>query len=361
MVGSGTSVVIAKLLGHHALGFDKDPFAILLADVWCNPPDSDDLIEAGTLVLEKASVASKTVGPYPSYADPETRTFIDYWFDEDSASQLNSLAQQIKKVRPLPSRNALWCAFSRLIISKQAGASRAIDISHSRPHKVREFGASKPLDQFPGQVQRVAVSCLQVGRQSDGSARLRRGDSRRLPLPDASVDLTITSPPYINAIDYLRGHKFSLIWMGWSIRQIRQIRAASVGSEVGLRSKRINPVETRALRAGGDVSRLSSRYQAILCRYVRDMRRLLEEVSRVTATEGRLLLVIGDSTIRGVFVRNSQILVELASSVGFSLANITSRDLPPRRRYLPPPTAKSGQLDSRMRTEVVLEFTRGLR
>ena len=33
-------------------------------------------------------------------------------------------------------------------------------------------------------------------------------------MQQGSVDLTVTSPPYLNAIDYLRGHKMSLVWMG---------------------------------------------------------------------------------------------------------------------------------------------------
>ncbi len=34
MVGSGTTVVTARILGHHAIGFDTDPLALLIAKAW---------------------------------------------------------------------------------------------------------------------------------------------------------------------------------------------------------------------------------------------------------------------------------------------------------------------------------------
>jgi hypothetical protein len=36
------------------------------------------------------------------------------------------------------------------------------------------------------------------------------------------VDLIFTSPPHLNAIDYLRCSKFSLVWMGHSIAALRE-------------------------------------------------------------------------------------------------------------------------------------------
>jgi hypothetical protein len=39
------------------------------------------------------------------------------------------------RVHDEATRDVLWCGFSRLIITKSAGASLAMDLSHSRPHK----------------------------------------------------------------------------------------------------------------------------------------------------------------------------------------------------------------------------------
>ncbi|QLQ06260.1 MAG: hypothetical protein HZY76_09565 [Anaerolineae bacterium] len=58
------------------------------------------------------------------------------------------------------------------------------------------------------------------------------GDAQALPLPDTSVDLIVTSPPYAsNAIDYMRAHKFSLVWLGRPIAALTQRRKDCIGGE----------------------------------------------------------------------------------------------------------------------------------
>ena len=52
-----------------------------------------------------------------------------------------------------------------------------------------------------------------------------------LPLADGSVDLIVTSPPYANAIDYMRAHKFSLVWLGQPIANLSHLRGKYIGAE----------------------------------------------------------------------------------------------------------------------------------
>lgn len=43
--------------------------------------------------------------------------------------------------------------------------------------------------------------------------------------------LVLTSPPYLNAIDFLRCSKFSLVWMGYDVAAVRKIRGVSIDAE----------------------------------------------------------------------------------------------------------------------------------
>jgi hypothetical protein len=67
---------------------------------------------------------------------------------------------------------------------------------------------------------------------------------------------------------------------------------------------------------------------------------------------------VGDTTRRGVFVRNSEALVHLGEVHGLDLVERTQRALPPNRRYLPPPSSDDAgeALDARLRNEVLLTF-----
>lgn len=362
MAGSGTTVVTARLLGHKGLAFDTDPLAVLIATGWVTDVKGDELSKAGERVLKKAQTLARGMLPrdaYPPAADDETKQFVRYWFDDTARKHLASLATAIDDDQDERLKVLLWCAFSRLIIVKNAGASRAMDVSHSRPHRVYDRAPLKPFDGFERALRVVRANAPFTDGRRRPTAIVRHGDARRLPIDDASVDMVVTSPPYLNAIDYLRGHKFSLIWMGHGVGHLRAVRAANVGTEVGASVNSETPIVHRAVAKMG-IKGLPNREVGMLRRYAQDMGNVLAEVARVLKPAGKAILVVGDSTVRGQFVANSRGLTVLAADVGLGLARRRTRPLPPNRRYLPPPewTPAGENLQGRMREEVILTFAR---
>ena len=208
-------------------------------------------------------------------------------------------------------------------------------------------------------MQAVVDNCPQAGSGTNGpSAVVKLGDARKLDIPTGSIDLVLTSPPYLNAIDYMRCSKFSLVWMGHSISEIRAIRGESVGTEQSLDealgSNSINSI-IKGLRL---TPQLPERNRGLLARYVWDMQRSLAEVARVLCHGGRAVYVVGNSTVRGTFIKNSSIVEAAAKQNGLTLHSRQSRALPANRRYMPPPKkgASGAGMDSRMRREVVMLF-----
>jgi DNA modification methylase len=362
MMGSGTVLALARSKGHKAYGFDIDPLAVLISKTWTESCCSVEVRELADLVLATANtIHSKLASEeaYPACADEETRSFIDYWFDEDARRQLTALADSISAVDNEGARRILWCAVSRLIIAKKNGVSLAMDLSHSRPHKVFTTAPIKPFDKFIASVEKVLQSVLDKKAVGRGPApSLKIGDARKLPLRKGSIDVVITSPPYLNAIDYIRCSKFSLVWMGYSIAGLRKLRANSVGTEVGAGAPiNDNEIDTiiKALRVR---TKLSSQKRSILGKYIDDMRCSIRETSRVLKTGGTVVYVVGENTIRDTYIRTSVIVRHLAQNAGLVLVNHRTRSLPANRRYLPPPSLKNGNMDTRMRHEVILTFSK---
>jgi adenine-specific DNA methylase len=362
MAGSGTVLAVARANGHRAFGVDIDPLAVLLADVWTGTVDAERIRGKAAEVLDRAKSAFDLLPAgqaYPAGSDDETRDFIRYWFDDYARRQLVALAAVISRLHDNSTRKVLWCAFSRLIITKTAGASLAMDLSHSRPHRQFTRAPIKPFNRFIAAVEMVIANCPQSSSGTVGPATVvKRGDARKLEMEDESIDLVLTSPPYLNAIDYMRCSKFSLVWMGHNVSEIRQIRGESVGAETSsdeaLEASWVKSVikELRLRPA------LSSRDHALLARYAWDMGHALGEASRVLRRRGRAVYVVGDSMSRGTFIRNSMIVTLVAQRHGLSLVSRQSRSLPANRRYLPPPkrTKSDDMMDARMRREVVLAF-----
>jgi SAM-dependent methyltransferase len=359
MSGSGTTLAVARALGHSAIGFDTDPLAVLIAKAWCEDVDVKRLRRAAKGALRRAAAALARMSireAYPFGADEETRRFIRYWFDQRNRKELTALSTAILRVSDERVRTLLFCGFSRLIIAKQAGASLALDLAHSRPHRVEgKATIVRPMSAFAAEIERICDRAPFPSPSATSIADIREGDARALPLRAGSVDIVITSPPYVNGIDYQRTTKFSLVWMGYSVSELRKVRGDNIGTEAAGRSKETTEAQQAALRAMGSVGRLPDRTMNILRKYVRDMDAALREIARVLRTDGRAVIVIGDSTIRGTYVRNSRALLVLAEACGLQQVLVRRRRLPPNRRYLPPPR-HAEQLDLRLRTESILHL-----
>ncbi len=362
MMGSGTVLAVARSKGHRAIGIDIDPLAVLISKVWTTSVDPDAVQDKAVDVLDRAVdifARLPTRNAYPRGADQLTRQFITYWFDDYARRQLTSLVMAIERVKDDTVRNLLWCAFSRLIITKQSGASLAMDLSHSRPHKSFARAPAKPFRNFLGMVNRVVPNCIDKNSKNRGPAtQTYEGDARALPLESHSVDLVLTSPPYLNALDYIRCSKFTLVWMGYRIEELRRLRSQSVGTE-SCRAKIADDKDIAHLITDLKLRpALGTKDKRPLARYIYDMRLAVHEVSRVLKPGGRAIYVIGENTIKGTYIRNSHIVSAVAELAGLSLIERRVRRLPANRRYLPPPTSRHSvaALDARMRSEVILSF-----
>ena len=66
-----------------------------------------------------------------------------------------------------------------MIITKDAGASRARDVSHSRPHVVREKAAIDPIERYVASAELVALrhQAARALSQRTGITHLERGDA----------------------------------------------------------------------------------------------------------------------------------------------------------------------------------------
>src|SRR5262249_46313017 len=119
------------------------------------------------------------------------------------------------------------------------------------------------------------------------------GDARKLTLRGGTVDAVITSPPYLNAIDYFRTSKFSLIFLGSRLSELRSTRASAIGSEVGLPAGQLPaPLEVLVDKGVSDIRR-----RPMISRYLSDLQAALAESYRVLKPGGRALYVMGPSIL----------------------------------------------------------------
>jgi len=350
MMGSGTTIVESSMLGRAAIGYDIDDLANRICKVKTTPikrlclvPPLLQKIADRAEFLKETDTVTDFIG---LHFDDKSKEFLDYWFYESTQRELaalmiamNEVTEQLNKSDRSVIKNFLELNFSSIIITKSGGVSRAIDLAHSRPHLVKNKKPKNAIKQFIIRSRKNLRSLDELGKKIKTPVSIRIGDARNLKLqqPDESVDLIVTSPPYANAIDYMRAHKFSLVWFGKKIEELGEKRGTYIGSE------RIGNLEDIASLPDfvEDVItqiRLRDKKKAkVFRKYLIEMKKVLEEMYRVLKADSSIILVVGPSTMRGYQVDTHKCLAQIAINLEnpLLLAGIKQRNISRNRRMMP--------------------------
>jgi len=362
MAGSGTVLRQAIAMGHEAIGFDMDPLAVLMSQVWTTPVDDKIVEEELALVLEQIGKIDMRSASLPWMdRNSETQIFVDFWFGTSQKRELKRIAwalhnrtQMRLSAKRKAAVNVLRLALSRIIVTKEQSASLARDTSHSRPHKVTDQSDYDVLDGFIKSVGQLR-SRINASPVLEKPASICHGDARDLKLKDATIDAVITSPPYLNAIDYLRGHRMSLVWLGHPIEQLRTIRSTSIGAEKSRDGSSLEDPFEFVARAMCNSEELQPRLKPVVDRYAQDLIGMTAQIARVLKPSGEATFVVGNSCLNGIFIKNSDGVAQAASLAGMKAVSAIERDLPNGSRYLP---VTGDSLSKRMRTESVMTFAK---
>lgn len=372
MVGSGTTIVEAKILGRHAIGFDIDPLSCLIAKVKSTEVNEKAVDAASKALIER--VQQDTLGLYldkyiPQSEIPQIQQDFpnrEYWFSPPVREALANLSYHIGCMDiDEDVRNFLWVAFSSIILTKVSVAN-ARDIIHSRHHFFQHEVTPNPLAKFK---RRLGIMQKQMSQFRDlcmgyrqTSLVVGRADARNLPLDDKTIDLVFTSPPYATALDYTRAHFLAVGWMkkalGVSLNQYKSLAPNYIGTERGRSNLKLveDISSTNSLKAASVIDELAGfdkRRAYLLSRYFGDIYKTFLEIDRVLRVGGKAVIVVCPSHIRKVQVPTHQIFEEMAASMGLEIINEYVRTINANRRVLPYVRESFG---NRMSTEYVLVF-----
>jgi len=354
MSGSSTVPYVSRRLGRIAIARDVDPLSILLGRTRCAHPDPDIVRKFCGDVLKEARAAIYRVRAptrYVANLSDEDRAFLAYWFPTKAVLQLFALSDAICKRSADPAGVVGAIILSSLIISHENGASYARDLSRSRPHKVDSKKVRLPFDIWPEKVNAFSKFFDRTSTPMPlAPVSIKLGDARNLhDLEDESVDAIITSPPYLDAVDYIRTSKFSLIFLGCNLESLRAIRSTSIGTQVGLASGLgDSALDEMAEKCVSDAGR-----KAKVRRYLWDLKTVLDESFRVLRRGGLGLYILGPSILSRRDYDSIEVFSQIAEQAGLRAVGSTRRDLNATNRSMPPPNRQQrGQtINQRMTCE----------
>jgi DNA modification methylase len=375
MLGSGTTLVEAMRLGRRVIGCDIDPLARMIAVAKLTPMKAAKTLQAGYRIIDAAKRDYRQnrddlERELNLRFDEKTNEFINYWFPPQQQLELIAL---LKNIESLPEysedsdisqsqeriRDFLKIVFSSTIIAKSGGVSLARDLAHTRPHRDTEKNPNSAFVEFAKRLERnlIAYDRSRLKSQTmDTPFQIRAASAEKTGLANASVDLIVTSPPYANnAIDYMRAHKFSLVWFGWKIDDLTKIRARYLGHDTAS-DEEYDHLPEQCEKTLVRLAELDSKKAVALRRYFGEMSAVIAEMQRVLKKGKAAVIVVGTSHLRGMDVETQRGLAAIGEKVGFDLAGIGVRRLDRDKRMMPARwgNKRHSQIEERMHEEYVI-------
>lgn len=308
--GSGTVLLEALANGQHAAGADSNPLARLIARVKTRKLNLRHLEQAMRKLLGNLRRGPRSPASYPDVVN------IDYWFSPSVKRQLAEIRDRISCEDDSSIREFLEVSFSVCV----RGVSFA-DPRLSVPVRLRaeKYG---PNDQLRQRAQKAlrrlkdmdvfacfeAIVLRNLERLRATSAFLPSialcvaKDARSLTFADRSVDVILSSPPYVGAQKYIRASSLSLGWLGLASRpELRPLEDLNIGREhYRLADYRC---DTAVPMIAHDVfQRIAARNPLrahIAATYLVEMAEAVHEMMRVLKVGGHAILVLGNNTVAG--------------------------------------------------------------
>ena len=335
--GSGTVALETILSGRPALYADVNPLGRLITAV------KTRLIDLTALAVAYAEVRE-------GFRRSRTRTppdvvNLEKWFNPRVTSDLIRLRAAINALKDETLRDFMRVTFSA--VTRKASNS---DPRFSVPVRYRAGEVRNDVSvvdlfdaQFEANVARIAalgqVETLGVVKTVGADARhlmSPRGER----LPDQSVGMIISSPPYASAQKYVRASSLSLGWLDLApSKGLRRLEDQTIGREHHAKAGWANIGLTGIDHADALIAMIAKENQSrakIVSTYLIEMRAALAEAVRVLRPGGCLVLVIGDNTVCGHHFASSDylrlMLEDMKMTTILSLVDpIPSRGLMTRR------------------------------
>lgn len=338
--GSGTTLVEGVLAGYNTIGVDIDPLSAMISKVKTTRVDEIELKNIADWLIKE--IKAKKKGSFK----PDCET-IEHWFTKDATKKLSTIRSLIneipdkfddnKKVKDI--QDLLLICFSSIIrkVSNADNESQKTYVSHTKakePEEVNSLFFSQ-LELFIDRA--IKFSAITNPKTSSKIICSSSASSLEEKLKGIKIDLAVSSPPYIKAIDYIYNQMVELFWIGDLFQmQIQTKQNSKKNQYIG--NKQIKKTEFIGYTPYNTIlgiKRLDEKLQQVYdtdkknghkhsyvtFKYFTEMEKHFAEMSKCLSKNAHYVLVVGNSNVSNVFFDTAEFLIEIANRNDFVITN----------------------------------------
>ena len=333
-VGSGTTIVTAISEGFEASGTDINKIAILMTKVKATPINPEYLSNKISHIISRLSfletgIDSSVQGTLEPLIPAQHVDRIDYWFRPENKLELGMIFRVIDEEFDQAIKDFFLVAFSHIL--KNCSIWLQTSTKPTRDFKKKP---AKPFTAFKRQLSKMQkgnealykVTPVKVIEDIDSFLNIKISDARRQPVHDESVDLIVSSSPYVTSYEYADLHQLSTIWLDFA-EDLNQYKQEFIGTSFkAYEDKKLKSEIAQKIvhQMNNKSKKMSKEIEAFFI----DMQQVFDESYRILKKGGRCCYVIGDTRLKGVDILNAEVFAESIQYSGFVLDRIIKREIP---------------------------------
>jgi len=333
-MGCGTTIVSAISRGFMASGTDINRIAHLITKVKSTPIEPQYLDKKINQLLDKLKFLE--TNHYNLFGDgielliPQRHLErINYWFTEKNRDELGKILRMIKEEEDNNVKDFFLVAFSHILkncsiwLQGSTKPTRDLKKEGSLPYSALQRHLTKMKK---GNESFYKIVPEKVKRNIDQYLKIKIGDARNQPVFNETVDLVITSSPYVTSYEYADLHQLSTIWLDLA-DDLTEYKKQFIGTS----HKKYNNVMLKSYIALGiveNMGRIDKSKAKEIEAFFTDMQEVFDESYRILKIGGRCCYVIGNTRLKGVDILNAEVFAESMQYSGFKLDRIIKREIP---------------------------------
>lgn len=317
--GCGTTAFEARRNNIQFWGCDINPVATLIAKTKSRKYQKARLLSYLDAILFQFK-KSLTIDAYEAANER-----LKYWYKPTQYNELAHLKEIILLMTPAGSDYQMFflCAFSNILKPTSVWLTKSI-----KPQVDPEKIPAPVLQSFEQQCNFMITANDEVGELSDAQSEIVTSSVLSSEREMPTVDMIITSPPYVTSYEYADLHQLSSLWLDFA-EDYRELREGSIGS---LHHDYNFSRECKYLNSTGEkiVSQLMEQHKAkakSVAKYFLDMQAVATRAYAMLEAQGIALFVIGNTEYKGVRIDNAKHLSQSLLEAGFNRLLATKRKI----------------------------------
>ena len=337
--GSGTTLLESKIVGINSYGIDKNPLARLLSKVKTTPlfPKKPTLLSEKTeQLIHKIKNQKKSIN-LENQEDVNLHYNWRFWFEEKTMRELIHIKRTIRNFQfdSAKKTNQDLVDFFLIILAitiKKVSYLDEKQIKVKKDHDKVRKGLPSPTEVFYNMAKKQVKSIFQLNKNvidfPKTLVKIIGDDARNIKLKKNTVDLVVTSPPYLNAIDYPFAHKQELFILDLvKPDDYRPHSREYVGvSERVLLKEMFKDLHLtnfqyvdKYIKDIYSENNVDANRAFIMYQYFTGMTKAMSEIHRVLKDNSYFIMVVGSNNIRNRYVPTHELLKNIAEKeIGFS-------------------------------------------